>query len=365
MPDDAVLFTGAGGFLGRYILRHYLDRGDRDLFLLENGLFCKRLNDFLDGLKLAPEKRARIKVLEGDITVPDLKLGAQTAREVKDRTTHVIHLAALYNLSAPRDVSVRINVDGTRNVLDFAEACPNLKRFGHMSTFAVSGAYTGLFTEADFDKGQEFKNFYEETKFLSEKLVRERWNRIPTVIGRPTIVVGHSKTGAIEKIDGPYYVFVMISRCLHFLMVRCGKVRCHIAPVDYVTDGFYTIFEEPGTEGKAYCFGDPNPMLYDDFFDLVCEHWPRFKPLLRLPPSIMKYIFGIPLMDKITGVTHESFMYAGGELEVSVSNARSVLGPKGIDCPPVSAYVDVMIKYFREHAHDAAVRRGNWKRGTT
>jgi len=365
MANEALLMTGGGGFLGRYILQHYLKRPDRDLILLENGRFGKRLGDFLDGLGLSPEARARARIVGGDIAAPNLGLDAGAVREIQQKTTHIIHLAALYNLSAPRDVSVRINVDGTRNVLDFAEGCPNLKRFGHISTFAVSGDYSGLFTEDDFDKGQKFKNFYEETKFLSEKLVRERWNRIPTVIGRPTIVVGHSKTGAIEKIDGPYYAFVMISRCLHFLMVRCGKVLCHIAPVDYVTDGFCTIFDEPGMEGRVYCFGDPSPMRYDDFFDLVCEHWPRFKPLLRLPPPIMKHIFGIPLMDKITGVTYESFMYAGNELEVGVANARSVLGPKGIDCPPVAAYVDTMIKYFREHYHDSAIRRGNWKRGTT
>jgi len=203
VSEKALFCTGAGGFIGRYVLAHYLEKQDCDLYLLENGRFRERLDAYLDEGISDPRKRERVKVLSGDIAQADLGLDAAIADELKQRVTHVIHLAALYNLSAPRDISMRINVDGTRHVLDFLGEMRSLQRFAHASTVAVAGDHTGSFREDDLDLGQGFKNNYDRTKFLSEMLVRERRDSIPTVILRPTTVVGLTRTGATEKIDGP------------------------------------------------------------------------------------------------------------------------------------------------------------------
>ncbi len=365
MSDKAVFFTGAGGFIGRYILAHYFAGDGCDLYLLENGRFCERLKGFLDAKVSDPAKRARIKVIEGDITAPGLGLAPALRDEVKERATHVIHLAALYNLSAPREVSLRVNVEGTRNVLDFAGGLKKLKRLGYMSTVAISGDYSGVYSEEDFDKGQRFKNHYSETKFLAEKAVRERRDAIPTVICRPTIVAGHSKTGAIEKVDGPYYGMTMILRYLHLVTVDTGPTKCHIAPVDYVADAFHAIFEDERAAGKVYCLGDPNPMTYAEFYDLVCERWGRVKPLLRLPATFMRPMVRLPFFFEITGVTSEAFEYSVNPIEYPVTNAQAVVGKHGVSCPPVRSYIDVMLSYFRDHYRDPNLRRGDWKRGTT
>lgn len=366
MATQTVFFTGAGGFIGRYILTHYLERGDCDLYLLEHAKFRERLQQFVDSAVSDPAQRARVKIIDGDITAPNLGLDAALRDELKERVTHAIHLAALYNLSAPREVSMRVNVDGTRNVLDFAGDIKGLARLGYMSTVALSGDYPGgVFSEEDLDKGQQFKNYYEETKFLAEKLVRERRDAIPTIICRPTIVVGHSKTGAIEKIDGPYYAFTMIARNLHLIAVDSGQTKCHIAPVDYVADAFYAIMEDPDTAGKVYCLGDPNPMRYNDFFDLACQRWGKIKPLIKLPPALMRPVTRLPFFFAITGVTHEAFTYSVHPIDYPVTNATNALAKHGVTCPPVPSYIDVMIRYFREHYHDPRIRRGDWIHGTT
>ena len=365
MVEQAVFFTGAGGFIGRYILAHYLERGDCDLYLLENGRFCKRLKEYLDAGTPDPARRARARVIEGDITAVGLGLDPALRDELKERVTHVIHLAALYNLSAPREVSMRVNVEGTRNVLDFASGLKQLKRLGYMSTVAISGDYSGVYSEEDFDKGQRFKNYYAETKFLTEKVVRERRDGIPTVICRPTIVVGHSKTGAIEKIDGPYYGLTVILRRLHLVTVDTGQTKCHIAPVDYVADAFHAIFEDESAPGKVYCLGDPNPLTYTEFYDLACERLGRIKPLIRLPASIMRPVVRMPFSFEITGVTAEAFEYSVNPVEYPVTNAQAVVSKRGIACPSVPSYIDAMLSYFRQHYHDPRVRRGDWKKGTT
>jgi nucleoside-diphosphate-sugar epimerase len=363
MADKGVFFTGAGGFLGRFILSHYLERNDCDLFLLENGPFCKKLESFVDSQVADPKKRKRVRIIEGDITQPDLGMDARTRDELRGRITDAIHLAALYNLSAPRDISVRVNVDGTRNLLDFLDTAKSFRKLAHTSTLAVAGTHSGVFTEDDFDKGQSFKNFYEETKFLSERLVRERLSAVPAMILRPAVVVGHSKTGYIEKIDGPYYTFITIKRHLHLVLPDCGRTRCHVAPVDFVTDGFYSLFEkEDAPNGSVFFLMDPAPMLYNDVFDLICDRWPkkRMKTLLRLPPSIMKPIARVGLFEKLTGIPWKAFMYGDQAIEYDVRQSTAALAKHGVRCPALPSYMDVLLRYFLEHYGDSAIRRERW-----
>jgi hypothetical protein len=157
----------------------------------------------------------------------------------------------------------------------------------------------------------------------------------------------------------------MIARNLHLIGINSGGTKCHIVPVDYVADAFFTLLNAEGTTGRVFCLGDPNPLTYNAFLDLVCERWGKIKTLLKLPPGLMRPLVRLPLFDKITGVTFESFLYSFHPIEYSFTNATDVLAKQGLTCPPVSAYVDVMIRYFREHLHDPKVRRGDWKKSTT
>ena len=365
MTSRTVFMTGGGGFIGRQILARILDGSASDVILLEHGLFCQRLNAFLDSRFSDPLKRARVKVFEGDITAPNLGLAPEALDELRERVTHAVHLAALYNLAVPRDVAVQVNVEGTRNVLDVLAAMKRLKAFAHTSTLAVSGDCTGVFSEDDFDRGQTFKNFYEETKFLSEKLVRERWDTIPSMVLRPPVVVGDSKTGEMEKIDGPYYLLTMVSRRLHYLMPDARKTKCHIGPVDYVADAFCALLEDESALGQVYLLTDPNPVSYGEFMDLACDHMGRMKPLLWLPPAWVKPVAKTRLFQKLSGLPFEAFQYADYSIEYAAPRTVATLAKRGISCPNVRTYAGVMIRYFLEHHGDPKLRRGNWRQGTT
>ncbi len=364
MATGGRLITGAGGFIGRNILPHYYDREDCILYLLEHGQFVDRLRRYLDA-HVPPSARDRFRVVSGDITQAGLGLDAATADEMRGNVSRCIHLAAIYHLAVPEDAARRVNVDGTRNVLDFLEQCPNLQRLGFASTTAIVGSYSGLYTEDDFDKGQTFKNYYEETKFLSEKLVRDRWDRIPSVIYRPGYAVGHSKTGAIEKIDGPYYAFTMIKRRMHLAAPNAPHVKFHAAPVDFVAAGMYHLLEDPDTAHQAYYLTDPDPVSYNDFYKLACEALGTFKPLLWLPPGMIKPLMRLPFTDRITGVPYSAFQYSYHPIEYDTSKARAALEPHGVRCPPLRDYIGVLARYFLEHYRDPALRRGDWLAATT
>ncbi len=364
--ESKTLFcTGAGGFIGRYILAHYLEKQDCKIYLLENGRFKERLESYLDATIDDPATRARITVLSGDISVPGLGIDPKLREEIRDRVTHAIHLAALYSLGAPRDVSMRVNVDGTRNLLDFIDGLPALRRLAYISTVAVVGTHTGLFREDDLDVGQRFKNYYEETKYLAERLVRERRERIPTVIFRPATVVGHSRTGAIEKIDGPYYALTMIARNMHAVIPDTGDTEFQFAPVDFITDAVYHLFEDEASVGRVYHLVDPAPLSYLEFFDLACSAMGRRKPSLKLPPWMMRRAGRLPMFEKITGVPPQAFEHSFYRVEYDRTHVEPALAKHGIACPPVTSYLDVMVRYFIEHASDPRVRRGDWKQVTS
>jgi nucleoside-diphosphate-sugar epimerase len=365
VSEKALFCTGAGGFIGRYVLSHYLEKEDCDLYLLEHGRFRERLEAFLDEQISDPGKRARARVFSGDISQAGLGLDAAIADELKQRVTHVIHLAALYNLSAPRDISLRINVDGTRHLLDFLGEIRDLQRLAHASTIAVAGKHAGTFREDDLDLGQEFKNNYDETKFLSEKLVRERRDSIPTVILRPTTVVGHSRTGAIEKIDGPYYALSMIARNMHRVIPNTGDNKFQFGPVDFVADAFYHLFEDDESIGKVFHLVDPEPLTYLEFFELACAAMGKPKPALVLPAPLMRPMGRLPMFEKLTGVPREAFEHSFYPVDYDLTNVAPALAKHGISCPPVASYIDVMVEYFMRHSDDPRIRKGDWRQVTT
>lgn len=361
MGKRGLLITGAGGFLGKYIVDQYLrNYPNYTLYLLEHGPFLERLNTYLQ--TTYPDiDAARIHVFEGDITQPGLSIDDSMRDVLKDTVYAAIHLAAAYHLAIPRDIAFRVNVDGTQHVLDFCQDLPHLERFAHFSTMAIAGNYTGVFDESDFDVGQSFKNYYEETKFLSEKLVRERMPQFPACIFRPAIVIGHSKTGAIDKIDGPYYLFVAISRHLNWVLPDGGTILAHYAPVDFVTEGMVVLFEkDPDNIGRTFMLMDPNPLTLNEFVDLICRHWPKSPPLLRVPHSWMKPLARLPLFELISGIPWQAFQYGGQDIKYTMPETTRRLAALGIRCPSPTEYMPLLIKYFKEHFRDKNIRRGKW-----
>lgn len=359
MSERTLLITGGNGFIGKRILENYLNH-DMEIVLLTQDKFMVETQQLIETWKSIHGTRARLRAVRGDITMPGLGLSRDDLAGLADTVTDAIHLAAAYNLAIRKSVADLINVQGTRNTMELFSELPSLRRLAYMSTTSITGTHEGIFTEDDFDTGQKFKNYYESTKFKAEAIVREYMEDIPTVIFRPTIVVGDSKTGEIEKIDGPYYAFVMISRSLHVAVQRSGDVCFHIAPVDFVTNAFYTIFEKNNAPGRVYHLGDPEPMRYDDFFDLVCEKWGRFKPLLRFPPKVMEALLKAPGMGEVFGVLPESFPYTYTNVSYSFDNAQRMLNGSGLRCPQVPEYIDVMIDYFVNHLDPRRLKKHRW-----
>ena len=189
--------TGATGFIGRYLIANLLRR-ERPIYVLVRKGSEKKLAAMRKRWG-ADEKQ--VIGIEGDLAKPRLGVSAPDLKRLKGKVDHLFHLAAIYDLKASAEEQELANVEGTKNTVRFAEAV-NAGCFHHVSSIAAAGLYDGVFREDMFDEAEELDHPYFRTKHDSEGVVRKEC-KVPWRVYRPGIVVGHSKTGEIDKIDGP------------------------------------------------------------------------------------------------------------------------------------------------------------------
>lgn len=350
-----IFFTGFPGFLGAELLPRVLRRApDAEAVCLVQSKFADLALARADALAAEdPAFEGRIRLVEGDVTEPGL--GLDSAGELSRDTVEVFHLAAIYDLGVAREPAMRVNVDGTRNLLRFAAECPGLERFQYVSTCYVSGRYAGAFAETDLARGQEFNNHYEETKFLAEVKVQEWMEKgLPATIYRPSIVVGDSKTGATGKYDGPYYV-------IRWLLKQPGvavmpvigdprRTRVNVVPSDFVIAAMDHLSGVEASLGKVYQLADPEPLTVDEMLDVIVRALD--KPVVRMPAlkvvakGALDYV---PFLERIMGIPPEAIDYFTHPTFYLTDNTRRDLEGTGIEVPPFPSYVGKLIDFVRAH----------------
>ncbi|HEY3452725.1 MAG TPA: SDR family oxidoreductase [Myxococcales bacterium] len=351
-----VFFTGFPGFLGSELLPRVLERHAKGVTAT-----CLVQPKFVTLAKARAEELARshpavagrIHLVEGDITRPDLGLGE--AKELKEETVEIFHLAAVYDLAVKRDLAMRVNLDGTRFTLDFARACPNLKRLQYVSTCYVSGRYAGAYTEYDLEKGQEFNNYYEETKYLAEVEVQRRMREgLPTTIYRPAIVVGDSATGATQKYDGPYYMMQLLLRqpamALMPMVGRPDRTRVNVVPRDYVVAAIAYLSGLEKSKGKVYQLCDPNALTVAQMVDTLARAVGKNVVRVPLPTTVARNaISHVPGVYQLMKVPAESLDYFVHPTFYTCNNALADLEGSGIRCPGFPEYAPKLVTFMKEH----------------
>jgi thioester reductase-like protein/short-subunit dehydrogenase involved in D-alanine esterification of teichoic acids len=251
------LVTGGTGFLGRHVVERLLDRPDAEVLLVVR----RRSLAKLDALTTTWPDRGRLVPVVGDLTEPLLGLSPGDRDEWRDRVDHLVHLAAVYDMTADAETDHRANVGGTQEAVA-AAADLRARCFHHVSSVAVAGDHRGRFGEEMFDEGQRLPSSYHATKFEAERLVRAQQD-VPWRVYRPAIVVGHSRTGEMDKVDGPYYFFAALDRLATlpaWLPVVAPDVGdTNIVPVDFVADAMDVLIHQPGLDGRAFHLTAPAP----------------------------------------------------------------------------------------------------------
>ncbi|WP_263789220.1 SDR family oxidoreductase [Salinibacter sp.] len=339
--------TGVPGFLGTRLLRRLAAAApERSFLLLVQPKFEDRTHTLLADGGLAD----RATVLPGDITEPDLGLGAHYDA-VADRITRAVHLAAVYDLTIPREVGWQVNVEGTRHVLDLLAQSPNLERFGYVSSAYVSGGRTGTIREDELVHEAGFKNFYEETKYHAEVLVQDRMDAIPTLVFRPGIVVGDSETGETDKFDGVYFVLNALRRLPRYTpMTRIGSGTepVNLVPVDFVVDAMGHLLGTGGHAGTVFHLTDPRPLTAQAIMELLADLLDKRVAYVPVPPALARAMMKTGVGQAL-GLAPELIDYFDHPSHYDASNTRAALDGTGIDCPFLPDYAPAMVNYARRH----------------
>jgi len=352
------LLTGFPGFLGSALLERVLDRTDERLVCLVQSHYREVARERAATLTTAAGvPRDRISLVEGDITDPELAVDDYDALARDARV--VYHLAAVYDLGVSRPLADRVNVDGTRHVLQFAGDA-DVDRFHYVSTCYVSGRYDGTFTHRDLDLGQSFHNHYEATKFEAERLVRERMTQgFPATVYRPAIAVGDSQTGETQKFDGPYYLLKLILQQWPLAVVpvplRPAGTHLNVVPRDFVVDAMAAISAQDDSVGEVYQLCNPHPPSISDLVRILGDASGRRVVPLRGTSRLARVATErIPGVADGLGIEPASLPYLSQPTRYTDENTRDALADTDVRCPLFSAYADTLVAYAREHMDEGA-----------
>jgi NAD(P)-dependent dehydrogenase (short-subunit alcohol dehydrogenase family) len=345
--------TGTTGFIGRNLVERLLQR-EGTIYALVRAGSRGRLEELRTGWGA---DGARIVPVSGDLTQPGLAIAEEDLVAMRGEIDHFFHLAAIYDITADADAQYVANVEGTRHAVELAGAL-DAGCFHHVSSIAAAGLYRGVWTEDMFDEAERLDNNpYFRTKHEAERLVREDSPR-PWRVYRPGIVVGDSRTGAIDKIDGPYYFFKSLQRArkvlpswLPTIGVEGGEIN--IVPVDFVAAAIDHIAHEPGLDGRAFHLTDPNPRRAGEVINVFAKaaDAPRMswrldtdvtepatgalRAALRLIPGSKRAVAG--LLGEL-GLPASVLTYVDYPTRFDSTATQEALAGSGIEVPPLESY---------------------------
>ena len=341
--------TGFPDFIAVTLARDLLsEHGDNRVGLLVPGQHLAAWEEFR---RLLPDgHRTRVRAFTGDVVSMDLGLSGDEYADLGRTTNYIFHLAGAHWMGEDAEDAHARNVEGAAEVLRLAQECGQLERLSYFSTAFVSGNRTGVVLEEDLEAGQRFRNTYEETRFRAERLVRRHMDQLPISIFRPSIVVGHSRTGEIDRITGPYFLMNAIVNWpvdVPIPLPGRGDAPMNLVPVDFVVSAARLLTRDPRGAGRTFHLTDPNPLPARRVFELVARAAGRRAPRGKLPRRTIRRLLSLPGVRK-SGEDQRHFLDYFDQVVIWRSvNTLSLLQGSTVQCPPFEAYVDMIVDQLR------------------
>jgi NAD(P)-dependent dehydrogenase (short-subunit alcohol dehydrogenase family) len=352
--------TGATGFIGRHLVQELLRNREGEVFALVREGSQERLAQLAEDW----EGGERVTPVVGDLTQERLGVEQSWIDEHRGKIEHFFHLAAVYDMTADDEDNDRANVTGTRNAVALANAL-EAGILHHASSVAVTGSYKGMFREDMFDEGQKLPSSYHQTKFDSEKIAREE-SSVPWRVYRPSVVIGHSKTGEMDKIDGPYYFFKALQKARHalpewFPLVGLEFGYTNIVPVDYVAAAMDHIAHQPGLDGQAFHLMASKSQRSGEVLNTFANaaHAPHMAIRIdkrltdALPKGVGSLLLQLPALKGVRrsiladlGIPEEILGHLGFTAQFDTRDSERALAGTGIEVPPLDSYAERIWDYW-------------------
>ncbi len=359
----AYFITGGTGFIGGNFIDRLKQR-EGDIYVLTRPGSKDKFAALKERLG---EHGERLIAVEGDLAKPMLGLKKKSISELKGKIDHFCHFAAIYDLSASAESQISINIEGTRNAVALAEAV-GAGCFQHVSSIAAGGLYPGTFREDMFEEAENISHPYFATKHDSEAVVRNECS-IPWRVYRPAMVVGDSKTGVIDKVDGVYYFFKTLQKLRNALpqwvpLIGIEGGKFNVVPVDYVVDAMDHIAHKSDLDGQCFHLTDPDHHSMGNLLNIFATagHAPRFSMRLDtrmfgfIPRMVRETIAGLAPVKRLTrtvfddlGLPDSITMFVNYPTRYDNRDAERALKGSGISCPPLQDYADVIWDYWERN----------------
>jgi NAD(P)-dependent dehydrogenase (short-subunit alcohol dehydrogenase family) len=371
--------TGATGFIGRHLVEELVDHREGTIFVLCRQGSLDRMEALIQGWG-----SDRVVPVVGDLGSPGLGVDETWVDEHGGEVEHFFHLAAIYDMTADDATNETMNVGGTRHALELAHAV-SAGCFHQVSSVAAAGEFHGRFDETMFAEGQHLPSAYHRTKYESERIVREE-AEVPWRVYRPAIVVGHSETGAMDKVDGPYYFFPVMKAMRDNLpawlpLVGVDLGDTNVVPVDYVAKAMDHLAHLEGHDGEAFHLVNPDPQATVDMVNTFCKAAgaPQFAtpldrrvtsagPLALIPRQVRPLSLAtsaiklgpvqaaLDLALARTGIPAEVLAHSSFTAVFDSRRTQKALAGSGIAVPDLEGYARTLWGYWEEHLDEATGR---------
>ncbi|MCG2655130.1 MAG: SDR family oxidoreductase [Hydrogenophaga sp.] len=356
--------TGATGFIGKRLVKKLLERKGSVVHFLIRPSSESKVADLREFWGVSA---ARVVPVFGDLTAKKLGVSADDIKALKGQIDHFYHLAAVYDLEADAESQIAVNIDGTRNTVELAKAI-GAKHFHHVSSIAAAGLYEGVFREDMFDEAENIEHPYFMTKHESEKIVRTEC-KVPWSVYRPALGVGDSRTGEMDKIDGPYYFFKLIQRMRQILPPWMPSVgleggRINIVPVDFVVDALDHISHHKRASGQCFHLVDPMGYRVGDVLDILSRaaHAPKMNLFINaalmgfIPKSVKKGLMALAPVRRVyraimqdLGLPEDMMNFVNYPTRFDCRDTLAALKGSGIECPNLKDYAWRLWDYWERH----------------
>lgn len=359
LARPAALITGFPGFTAQRMIEKVLAADPQTkLYVLAPGELAADAASLLAAL---PD-HGPAEVLVGNVCDMDLGLSSAEYHALSRELTWIHHLAGVDVMDADEDTARRVNVVGTRAVVDLARDAGRLERVVHWSTTMVSGDRKGTFFEEDLEAGQKFHNAYERTRYEAERLVRAAMRQLPITVVRPGLIVGDCRTGrtgrmgVIDKLDGPHHLMVLIASNasgIRLPLLGRGDAPLHLVPIDYVIEAAWHAARGEHAAGKTFHIVDPAPMSARAVFEAVAEHAHTEKPRGHIPRPLARAVFRTPGLSRLGRGPLALADVLDHAVHYDQTNTAHALAGTTVRCPALADYLPVLVRHVLDVTREA------------
>ncbi|MCC6552259.1 MAG: SDR family oxidoreductase [Polyangiaceae bacterium] len=361
--DSVVLLTGFPSFAARKMMEHVLTAEPRALvYAVVPSRLTAQARAEVEALEAGGRSGApgRVVLLEGDPSAMDLGLSGAEIRQLAREVDRIHHLAHTGHAGVDRKVAEAVNVIGTAEILELARACSSLECLVHHSTALVAGDRRGVVYEDELEHGQGFRNAIEETRMRAEVLARRAMRELPIAIVRPTTIVGDSRTGEIDRLDGLYLLVLLIIAAPAEIAIPLpgrGEAPLNVVPIDFVVRAAHAIGRYRLAPGRTFHLADPRPLPARDLFDRVAHAGGRRAARGHIPSNLAKALLRAPGIERFVRSPRAFVEQLMTPVRYDTRNTDQALEGTGITCPPFESYVDALVAAVQDRMRERRERQ--------